>query len=62
MTWARKEFGLRRIWASTDCRNERSQRVLQKLGFKREGVRLAQHPDRDGTSVEEAVFGLDLDT
>jgi ribosomal-protein-alanine N-acetyltransferase len=60
IAWAREEFALQRIWASTDCRNERSQRVLTKLGFKCEDVRVAERPDRDGVSVEEAVFGLDF--
>lgn len=60
IAWARHAFGLRRIWASTDLRNQRSQRVLEKLGFKREDVRRSEQPGRDGNPVDEIVYGCDL--
>ena len=47
-----------RIWASTDARNVRSQRVLEKLGMVREGA--VDHQDRDGNVVEEIVYALVL--
>ncbi len=58
--WARRAHRLRRVWASTDVRNERSQRVLQKLGFARESVRPAQQRDRDGNVVDEVKYILEL--
>jgi [ribosomal protein S5]-alanine N-acetyltransferase len=61
MRWAIEVFDLRRIWASTDVRHHRSQRVLEKLGMEREAVRIADHPGRDGEVVEAVVFGLNLD-
>jgi [ribosomal protein S5]-alanine N-acetyltransferase len=39
MAWATETFGLTRIWASTDARNLRSIRVLEKLGMLHEGAR-----------------------
>lgn len=53
-------FSLERIWASTDVRNERSQRLLQRLGFERESVRRAGLPGREGEAVDELVYGLQL--
>lgn len=60
IAWARAEHALQRLWAATDLRNERSQRVLQKLGFVQESVRTAQQLNRDGKAAEEAAYGLDL--
>lgn len=60
MRWARQEHGPERVWASADVRNERSQRVLQRLGFTRESVRRALQPGRDGEAVDEAVYGLEF--
>jgi ribosomal-protein-alanine N-acetyltransferase len=55
--WAIESFGLTRIWASTDSRNARSLRVLEKLGMSRETVRVADHVGRDGAWVDEVVYG-----
>jgi ribosomal-protein-alanine N-acetyltransferase len=55
--WAIQAFGLVRIWASTDARNVRSRRVLEKLGMVREGVRAEDHVGRDGELVDEVVYG-----
>jgi [ribosomal protein S5]-alanine N-acetyltransferase len=60
ITWATQAFGLIRIWASTDARNVRSQRVLEKLGFQREGVRVADGVGRDGELTDTVMYGLDL--
>jgi ribosomal-protein-alanine N-acetyltransferase len=60
MAWAIEAFGLMRIRASTDARNVRSQRVLEKLGMLREALRAADHMGRDGEPVDEVVYGLNL--
>ena len=58
--WAIEAFGLTRIWASTDARNVRSQRVLQKLGMQCETLRVGDHVGRDGRLADEVVYGLNL--
>jgi [ribosomal protein S5]-alanine N-acetyltransferase len=58
MTWAIGVFNLARVWAATDVRNTRSQRVLEKLGMQRETVRIADHGARDGNAIDEVVYGL----
>ena len=60
MAWAIEAFHLVRVWASTDLGNVRSQRVLEKLGMRRESVRVADHVGRDGKDVDEVVYGLDV--
>jgi len=58
MAWGIATFALRRMWASTDSRNLRSQRVLEKLGMRREAVRIADHVGRDAEPVDEVVYVL----
>lgn len=58
MVWAIAAFRLHRVWASTDARHARSQRVLEKLGMQRETIRVADHVGRDGHVVDEVVYGL----
>jgi RimJ/RimL family protein N-acetyltransferase len=58
MAWAIATFDLKRIWASTDARNVRSQRVLAKLGMERESLRVGDHVGRDGELVDEVVYGV----
>ena len=60
ITYAKETFDLVRIWASTDARNVRSQRVLEKLGFTREELRVAVGVGRDGELTDEVVYGLDV--
>jgi ribosomal-protein-alanine N-acetyltransferase len=60
MAWAIDEFALVRVWASTDLRHVRSQRVLEKLGMRRETVRVADHLGREGAAVDEVVYTLDV--
>jgi ribosomal-protein-alanine N-acetyltransferase len=60
MAWAVEQFALVRVWASTDVLNVRSQRVLEKLGMRRERVRIGDHVGRDGRAVDEVVYGFDL--
>lgn len=52
--------GLTRIWAATDARNMRSQRVLEKLGMVQVGTR-DEVRDRDGSVVHELVYAVDVD-
>jgi ribosomal-protein-alanine N-acetyltransferase len=56
LAWGIAEFQLAQIWASTDARHLRSQRVLEKLGMRRETVRVDDHQGRDGRSVDEVVY------
>jgi RimJ/RimL family protein N-acetyltransferase len=60
MEWAIEAFGLIRVHASTDLRHVRSQRVLAKLGMRRETVRHGDHLGRDGTLVDEVLYALDV--
>jgi RimJ/RimL family protein N-acetyltransferase len=59
-TWAIGAFHLTRLWASTDNRNVRSQRVLKKLGMRRESLRVQDHVGREGELVDEVVYGLNI--
>ena len=60
IAWSIEAFDLARIWAATDTRNVRSQRVLEKLGMRREALRVAVHLGRNGELVDELVYGLNL--
>jgi ribosomal-protein-alanine N-acetyltransferase len=60
MAWGFETFGLARIWASTDVRHIKSQRVLEKLGMKRESLQARHHVGRNGELIDEVVYGLDL--
>ncbi len=55
--WSFENYELAKIFAVTDWRNQRSIRVLEKLGFTQEG-RLRQHRfARDG-QTDEVLFGV----
>jgi ribosomal-protein-alanine N-acetyltransferase len=58
--WAIETFDLLRIWASTDARNIRSRRVLEKLGMQLEELRVGNHVGRAGEVIDEVVYGLSL--
>lgn len=60
VAWGTDAFDLVRICASTDTRNVRSQRVLEKLGMEREALRVADHVGRNGELADEVVYGLNL--
>ena len=60
IAWAIETFGLARIWSSTDTRNARSRRVLEKLGMQQEALRVGDHIGRTGETVDEVVYGLNL--
>jgi [ribosomal protein S5]-alanine N-acetyltransferase len=60
VTWSIVTFNLSRIWASTDVRHVKSQRVMEKLGMRRESLQPAHHQGRNGESIDEVVYGLNL--
>jgi ribosomal-protein-alanine N-acetyltransferase len=60
VAWGSQAFSLVRIAASTDARNLRSQRVLEKLGMRREALRTEDHRGRDGELVDEVEYELAL--
>jgi RimJ/RimL family protein N-acetyltransferase len=55
--WGFDTFKLAKIWASTDLRNQRSWRVMEKLGMRREGV-LRSHNVSRGQRIDEVSYGL----
>jgi len=52
-----EELDLHRVEATTHTQNERSQRVLAKLGFRREGI-LREYYCRDGIYNDQVLFSL----
>jgi ribosomal-protein-alanine N-acetyltransferase len=56
--WAFGTFDLVRVWASTDARHLRSQRVLDKLGMHREQVLRGHHRGRDSLPTDEVVYAV----
>src|SRR4051812_21549033 len=59
-SWGVAAYGLTRVWASTDVRHVRSQRVLEKLGMRRETVVLREQRGREGEEVWEFLYGVDV--
>ena len=57
ITFAFGPLGLHRVYASTHIGNTQSQRVLEKLGFKREGV-LRKNGLLHGEWVDTVIYGL----
>ena len=57
LTWAYETLDLNRVQAETDTRNGASARVLEKLGFVREGT-LRQDCVVDGDISDSWVYGL----
>lgn len=55
--WAFEEMNLNRVEAQADTRNDRSARVLEKLGFVREGT-LREHVIVDGEVSDDWMYGL----
>lgn len=52
------EVGLARLWAGTRPENVASQRVLEKVGFRREGLLRGGLPGAAGARTDSLVFGL----
>jgi hypothetical protein len=57
IAWAFEKFDLAKIWATTDARNVRSRRLMEKLGMKCEGLLRGEEFARDG-QVDAAHYGL----
>jgi RimJ/RimL family protein N-acetyltransferase len=60
MIWAIETFDLLRIWASTDARNIRSRRVMEKLGMQLEELRAGNQMGRAAEVIDEVVYGLNF--
>ena len=57
LTWAFNSLDLNRVQAETDTRNGASARVLEKLGFVREGM-LREDCIVDGEVSDSWIYGL----
>jgi ribosomal-protein-alanine N-acetyltransferase len=57
VTWGFEAFALAKIWASTDARNVRSQRLMEKLGMRLEGRLRSHERARDGRT-DKLYYGL----
>lgn len=57
VAWAFEAFDLAKIWATTDARNVRSERLLQKLGMRLEGRLRSHERARDGRT-DKLYYGL----
>lgn len=57
--WAFQEKGAHRVQATCWVKNRRSQRVMKKLGLRREGL-LRGYLKRAGVVRDECVYGLTL--
>src|SRR5262249_49280160 len=55
--WAFASVGISRLIAGTLPSNVGSQRVLQKAGFRREGLQLSRLPGAGGDRVDDVLFG-----
>jgi ribosomal-protein-alanine N-acetyltransferase len=55
--WGFPAYELDKVFARADARNERSWRVMEKLGMTREGL-LRQHRAVPGGRADEVVYGL----
>jgi RimJ/RimL family protein N-acetyltransferase len=56
--WAFEKAGIARLFGGTVPTNIGSQRVLEKAGFRREGVLRGQLPGTHRTRADDVVFGL----
>ncbi|MEV1146243.1 GNAT family N-acetyltransferase [Micromonospora sp. NPDC049799] len=56
--WAFGPAGMARLVAGTMPTNTASHRVLENVGFRREGLLRGRLPGLDGTRVDDLVFGL----
>lgn len=57
VTFGFEQIGLRRIEAEIDPRNGASARLLERLGFVREGL-LRQRWERKGEVIDSSLYGL----
>jgi RimJ/RimL family protein N-acetyltransferase len=54
--WAVDELGVKRLELVTDPDNLASQRVAERVGFQREGIRRSSLESRDGTRRDSVLF------
>ena len=52
-----EDLGLRRIWATVDTRNEKSRKVLERAGFRRED-RMSAHRIIRGVSADSYLYAI----
>ena len=57
VAWGFEAFSLAKIWATTDARNARSQRLMEKLGMQLEGRLRSHERARDGRT-DKLCYGL----
>ncbi len=57
-SWGLEELGLQRLELITDPGNVASQRVAEKVGFRREGVLRSHLQHRDGRRRDSVMFSL----
>jgi RimJ/RimL family protein N-acetyltransferase len=57
LDWAFQTYNLNRIYATCDPRNNRSHRVLEKLGMTREGI-LRSHLKWNGERRDQVYYGI----
>lgn len=55
--WGFAEYGLAKIYARADLRNQRSTKVMEKVSMTREGV-LRSHRKGRGERIDEVYYGL----
>lgn len=56
--WAFATVGIARLWAGCRPENVASRRVLEKAGFRREGVQRGALPGPDGDRVDSVLYAL----
>lgn len=56
--WAFAALGARRVWASCDRANERSWRLLERCGFRREGHLVNERLDPQGRLRDTLVYAI----
>ncbi|WBB56616.1 GNAT family N-acetyltransferase [Verrucosispora sp. WMMD573] len=56
--WGFDHVGLSRLWAGTLPENAASQRVLEKAGFRREGLLRGRLPGAAGSRADSTIYGL----
>ncbi|MEU4569399.1 GNAT family N-acetyltransferase [Micromonospora sp. NPDC023956] len=56
--WAFDTVGVARLWAGCRPENVAPQRVLEKVGFRREGVQRGRLPGPEGTRVDSVIYAL----
>jgi len=56
--WAFRSAGIARLWAGAAPGNLPSQRMLEQVGFRREGLTRGRLPGPTGERVDTVTFGL----